>query len=510
MLWLWITLGLVALVALYDVTQRRRGILRNFPVVGHLRYWLIRIGPELRQYIVAHNREERPFNRLEREWIYHSSDRKNNYFGFGTDEELYAVGYPIIKHAVFGHPLASGTGNVKGQRCEIPCAKIVGGARGRKGAWRPPSIFNVSAMSFGALGANAISALNLGAKAAGCYHNTGEGGVSRYHRLGADLCWQIGTGYFGARAADGTFDLARLKATVAETPTLRLIELKLSQGAKPGKGGVLPAAKVTAEIAAARGVPMGRDVLSPSQHSAFRDVAGMLDLIERIAAETGLPVGIKAAIGQLEEWHELAEAMRATGKGPDFITIDGGEGGTGAAPLTFADHVALPFKLGFARVYRIFLDAGLADDIVWIGSGKLGFPDRAIVAMAMGCDLVNVAREAMLSIGCIQAMKCHTDHCPSGVATHNRWLQRGVVPEVNADRLVGYFDAFRGEVQAVTYAAGYAHPGMFTPHDVEVSAGPNIFKTLFEILGYDKKQYAPGRPPHYKNGTLTPAASPIR
>ena len=501
MLWLWITLGFFALVAVYDLTQRKKSILRNFPVVGHLRYWLIEIGPELRQYIVAHNREERPFNRLEREWIYHSADRKNNYFGFGTDEEIYSVGYPIIKHAVFGHPLASGTGNVKGQHCEIACAKVIGEARGRAKAWRPPSVFNVSAMSFGALGANATAALNLGAKKAGCFHNTGEGGVSRYHRLGADLCWQLGTGYFGARGSDGSFDLERCKATVKDVPQIRMIELKLSQGAKPGKGGVLPAAKVTAEIAEARGVPVGKDVLSPSQHSAFRDVDGMLDLIECIAGETGLPVGIKAAIGQLDEWHELAQKMKATGKGPDFITIDGGEGGTGAAPLTFADHVALPFKLGFARVYRIFLDAGLADDIVWIGSGKLGFPDRAIVAMAMGCDLVNVAREAMLSIGCIQAMKCHTDGCPSGVATHSKWLQRGLVPEVNADRLFGYFEAFRGEVLSVTYAAGYAHPGMFTPHDVEVSAGPNVFQSLFEIFGYDKKQYAPDKPPAFKYGT---------
>jgi len=500
MLWLWITLGLLGVVGAYDLFQRKNSILRNFPVLGHLRYWLIEIGPELRQYIVAHNREERPFNRLEREWIYHSSDRKNNYFGFGTDEELYAIGYPIIKHSVFGHPLASGTGNVKGQHCEIPCAKIVGGARGRKHAWRPPSVFNVSAMSFGALGQNAIAALNLGAKKAGCFHNTGEGGVSKYHRLGADVCWQLGTGYFGARAVDGGFDIERLRATVAEVPQIRMIEVKLSQGAKPGKGGVLPAAKVTAEIAAARGVPIGKDVLSPSQHSAFRDVDGMLDFVERIADATGLPVGIKAAIGHLEEWQDLAARMRATGKGPDFITIDGGEGGTGAAPLTFADHVALPFKLGFARVYRIFQDAGLTDDIVWIGAGKLGFPDRAILAMAMGCDLVNVAREAMLSIGCIQAMKCHTDNCPSGVATHSRWLQRGLVPEVNADRLAGYFDAFRGEVMSVTYAAGYAHPGMFTPHDIEVSAGPNIFKTLHEIFGYDKKQYAPGQAPAFKHG----------
>jgi len=504
MLWLWLVLGLLALVAAYDILQRRNIILRNWPVVGHIRFWLIRIGPELRQYIVAHNREEAPFNRLEREWIYNSAERRNNYFGFGTDDEIYTIGYPIIKHSVFGHPGAAHTGNVKGQHCGIGSAKVIGAAHGRRRPYEPPSFVNISAMSFGSLGRNAVTALNLGAKGAGCFHNTGEGGISRYHRHGADLCWQLGTGYFGARGRDGEFDLERFKAVLAETPEVRLIEIKLSQGAKPGKGGVLPAAKVTHEIAEARGVPAGEDVISPSTHSAFRDVNGLVDFVEQLADVSGLPVGIKSAVGQVDQFEELAQRMRETGRGPDFITIDGGEGGTGAAPLTFTDHVALPFKLGFSRVYRIFQDAGLVDDLVWIASGKLGFPDRAIVAMAMGADLVNVAREAMLSVGCIQAQKCHTDHCPTGVTTHNAWLQRGLVPEVQAKRFVGYVEAFRGELMAVTYAAGYEHPGQFTPHDVEVSAGPNVFKSLYEVMGYDKKQYAPGRPPVWKHGSPGP------
>jgi glutamate synthase (ferredoxin) len=498
---MWWTGGILAflgLVALYDLTQRRSSILRNFPVIGHLRYWLIEIGPELRQYIVAHNREEAPFNRLERDWIYHSADRKNNYFGFGTDDQVYGIGYPIIKHAVFGHAACSVTGNVKGQHYDVPCAKVIGRTHDRARPYRPPSIINISAMSFGSLGRNAVSALNLGAREAKCFHNTGEGGVSAYHKHGADLCLQLGTGYFGARTLDGEFCLDTLRKTVEETPQIRLIEIKLSQGAKPGKGGVLPAAKVTAEIAEARGVPVGKDVLSPSGHSAFHTIDQLIEFVERLAGATGLPVGIKAAVGQVDEFHELAAKMKATGQGPDFITIDGGEGGTGAAPLTFADHVALPYKIGFARVYKIFQDADLADDIVWIGSGKLGFPDRAIVAMAMGADLINVAREAMLSIGCIQAQKCHTDRCPTGVATHNRWLQRGLVPDVNGARLAGFLEAFRGEMMGVTYAAGYHHPGQFTPHDIEISAGPNIFKSLHEILGYDKKQYAPDVPPRFK------------
>ena len=503
MLWLYIVLGVLVLVAIYDITQRKSSILRNFPVVGHLRYWLIEIGPELRQYIVAHNREEAPFNRLEREWIYTSSERANNYFGFGTDDEMYGIGYPIIKHAVFGNPAAAKTGNVKGH-CGIPCAKVIGGPRGRKRPYQPDSIINVSAMSFGSLGKNAIEALNLGAKQAGAFHNTGEGGVSKYHRMGADICWQIGTGYFGARTLEGAFDLDRLKDTVAAVPQIRMIEIKLSQGAKPGKGGVLPGAKVTPEIAEARGVPVGKDVISPSLHSAFSNTDELIDFVERISDASGLPVGIKSAIGQIADFEELAERMKNRGEGPDFITIDGGEGGTGAAPLTFADHVSLPYKLGFSRVYEIFLEAGLTDDIVWIGSGKLGFPDRAIVAMAMGADLVNIAREAMLSIGCIQAQKCHTGKCPTGVTTHNRWLQRGLVPGVNAKRLAGYIEAFRGELLGVTYATGYDHPGQFTPHDIEISAGPNVFKSLYEVFGYDKKQYAPDADPVYKHGAAGP------
>ena len=498
MLWLQIAGGLLVVVFLHDILQRKRQILHNFPIVGHLRYLLIEIGPELRQYIVAHNREEAPFNRLEREWIHHSADRANNYFGFGTDDEIYNIGYPIIKHAMFGNPLASGTGNKKGTSYDVPCAKVTGEAHGRRKPYRAPSIINISAMSFGALGKNAIAALNLGAAKANCFHNTGEGGVSKYHRLGADLCWQLGTGYFGARNDKGEFDIDRMRQTVEQLPQIKMIEIKLSQGAKPGKGGVLPAAKVTSEIAHARGVPAGEDVLSPATHSAFCDVDELIEFVERIADVSGLPVGIKSAIGQLEHWHELAAKMKATGKGPDFITIDGGEGGTGAAPLTFADHVSLPFKLGFERVFRIFTDAGLADDITWIGGGKLGFPDRAIVALAMGCDLINVAREAMLAIGCIQAQKCHTGRCPAGVATHNWWLERGLVPAVQGDRFAGYIESFRGELMGVTYAAGYEHPGQFTPHDVEVSSGPNKFSTFYDLFGYDKKQFAPDKEPRFK------------
>ncbi|GIS59038.1 MAG: hypothetical protein CM1200mP2_12630 [Planctomycetaceae bacterium] len=250
----------------------------------------------------------------------------------------------------------------------------------------------------GSLGYRAVSALNKGAQAAGCYHNSGEGGVSPYHRLGADVIWQLGAGYFGARDADGRFSLDRFAGAIEECPQVRAVEIKLSQGAKPGKGGILPGAKVTPEIAEIRGIPVGEDCLSPNAHPEFRTVDELMDFIERIADRTGLPVGIKSAIGQLEFWNELAERMVERNEGPDFISIDGAEGGTGAAPLTFADHVALPFKIGFQRVYPIFQQAGLSKDITWIGSGKLGFPDRAIVALTMGFDVIQVAREAMLAM----------------------------------------------------------------------------------------------------------------
>ncbi|MCC7441884.1 MAG: FMN-binding glutamate synthase family protein [Bdellovibrionales bacterium] len=492
--WGWAGLALVGAVLGLAVRDRffsTDNILRNVPVVGHLRYLLIELGPELRQYIVAGNREEAPFNREERDWIYRSARGENNTFGFGTDDQVYGVGYPIIKHAVFPHGDVAHSGTSKDKAAPIPSAKVLGEAHGRKLAWRPPSIVNISAMSFGSLGQNAVESLNRGAAMAGCYHNTGEGGLSPHHRHGADVIYQVGTGYFGCRDAEGRFSIDALQRTIDGAP-VRGIEIKLSQGAKPGKGGILPGRKVTAEIAAARGVREGQDCISPNSHSAFKDVPSMVRFIESVAAATGLPVGVKSAIGHLSFWEELAAHMKSSKKGPDWITIDGGEGGTGAAPLTFADHVSLPFKVGFTRVYRIFLDHRITERVAWIGSGKLGFPDRAIVGFALGCDLINMAREPMLSIGCIQAQKCHTDHCPAGVATQNKRLQRGVDPDVASIRYARFAESLRAEILAVTHAAGYEHPSQFTARDIEVGAGPGTFKTLEEVYGYTpaKVEYA--------------------
>jgi glutamate synthase domain-containing protein 2 len=488
MLALWISLGAAgaALVALWihDRFVSSDPIIRNYPVFGHFRYLLIEAGPKLRQYIVADNREELPFNRDERDWIYRSADGENNYFGFGTDDQILGIGYPIIKHAVFPYGEEAFTGSAHDKNHDVPAAVTLGEHRKRAKPWRPTSIINISAMSYGALGAHAVRALNEGAQRAGCYHNTGEGGVSPHHKLGADLVWQVGTGYFGCRTLDGNFSLEKLQETLATTPTVRAIEIKLSQGAKPGKGGVLPAAKVTAEIAAIRGVRAREDCISPNSHKAFHDVPSLIEFVEKIAGATGLPVGIKSAIGHLPFWKELAQAMKSTGKGPDWITIDGGEGGTGAAPMTFADHVSLPFRVAFPRVYRCFLEQGMADRVAWIASAKLGFPDRAIVAICLGADMINVARESMLAIGCIQAQKCHTGDCPAGVTTHNPSLQRGLIPAVQAQRFARYIQTFRNELHALTHACGYQHPSQFTADDVEISAGPARFTTLRELEGY--------------------------
>jgi len=482
-----VVLGIVLAIVLHDVLQRRHAILHNFPIVGHFRYWLEAIGPELRQYWVANDKEERPFNRADRAWIYASAKGENNNFGFGTTENIYDIGYPIIKHATFPFPESNFHGfGPDGDKTAIPSLKVLGGVRGRRKAFRPASIINVSAMSFGALGERAVRAINRGCREAGCLQNTGEGGISVYHCNGGDLIYQLGTGYFGSRDEHGRFSLEKMLARLEQTPTVRGIEIKLSQGAKPGKGGILPGAKVTAEIAGIRGVALGKDCVSPNAHSAFTTVDELIDFVELLADRTGLPVGIKSAVGELRFWEELARRMLKRGAGPDWITIDGGEGGTGAAPLAFTDHVALPFKVGFARVYQIFLDAGAADQVTWIGSGKLGFPDRAIIALAMGCDMINIAREAMMAIGCIQAQRCHTDGCPAGVATQNKWLQAGLDVEQKAIRLGRFVKSFRKELLTLTHAAGYRHPAEFSGRDIEVSTGADRFTPLDDVLGYRK------------------------
>ncbi len=490
--WGWILIAFI-LIATRDVLQPKHSISHNFPIVGHLRFLLEKIGPELRQYLVANNREELPFNRIERGWIYASAKHENNYEGFGTDRDIYAHQHIFVNNAMMPFTIGKNHPNAI-DNCFLPCAKVMGVYNKRKKPFRPASIINVSAMSFGSLSARAIESLNKGVQLAGAYHNTGEGGLSPYHSNGGDVVFQIGTGYFGVRDNNGNFSMDKLVKLVTENSFIKAIEIKLSQGAKPGKGGVLPGAKITKKIAKIRGVEMGIDVISPSSHSTFSTIPEMVDFIEAIAKKTGLPVGIKAAIGKLEQWYLLAEFMKETGKGPDFITVEGGEGGTGAAPPSFADHVSLPWVYGFSDLYKVFKKQGITERIVFIGSGKLGFPAKAAMAFAMGADCINVAREAMMSIGCIQAQVCHTNRCPSGVATQSRWLQNGINVPLKSERLAQYFKTFRKELVEITHAAGYEHPCQFTMSDIDVNVDDHhLSKELDKTYMYNKT------PVHYTN-----------
>ncbi len=467
----WVLIGIgaaLALVALYDVLQRRHTILRVFPVIGHLRYILEAFGPELRQYIVTSNDDERPFSRNQRRWIYASAKGQNSSFAFGTDAEFERTpGYLIISPSAFPAPPPAG-----GDPADwpLPAAKVMGATRGRARAFRPASVVNVSGMSFGALSARAVESLNAGARIAGCMQTTGEGGLSPYHLQGGELVMQFGSGWFGARDARGRLDLPALVELVDQHP-VRAIELKLSQGAKPGIGGMLPGSKVTPEIARIRGVEPWQPCESPPVNPEFHTADQLLDVVERIAEATGLPVGIKSAVGGVGFWDELATLMETRTRGVDFITIDGGEGGTGSGPLSFVDHVGLPYRLAQARVLRAFAERGIHHDVVWIGSGRLGLPEESIMAFALGADMVNAGREAMISIGCIQAQRCHTGHCPSGVATQSKWRQRGIDPVLKAERAGAYVVAMRREITRLARSTGVGHPSQVSLEHIEVLEG---------------------------------------
>lgn len=467
---MWIVLVIfvvLAIVVAYDLLQKKHTILRNFPIIGHFRYILEAIGPELRQYIVTSNDEERPFSRDQRRWIYASAKGENNTSGFGTDNKLEdSPNYLIVKNSAMALPGPPDGGHSLDDKHDIPCGRVLGEWRDRPGAFRPASAIYVSGMSFGSLSGPAVEALNRGVAIDGSMQNTGEGGLSKYHRHGGDIIFQIGTAYFGCRDKYGEFSMDQLLATIDGAP-VRAIEIKLSQGAKPGQGGVLPGAKVTQEIADVRGVPAGKTVVSPPSHREFDDVPGLIDFAERLADATGLPIGIKSAVGDDSMFYELAEEMKAQQRGPDYVVVDGGEGGSGAAPFTFTDHVAFPFRAAFSRVYRAFASHGMHKHVLFAGSGRLGLPERALFAFGMGCDMVAVGREAMLSIGCIQAQRCHTGHCPTGVATQNPWLMRGLDPTSKSARLANYLKTLRMEILWLSRAIGVPHPGLTTVDDFD-------------------------------------------
>ncbi len=483
--------GILLVIAIYDIFNKKHTIKSNFPLIGRLRYLLESIGPEMRQYVVASNREEQPFNRVWRSYIYASAKKENNLTGFGSDADFNKPGHFFIKTSAFPTNI-NNTFNATSDSA-LPCAKTVG--PNRKNPYRPNSVINISAMSYGALGSKATEANNRGAWKSHAYHNIGEGGFSKkYHKRGADVVFQIGTGYFGCGYTDKHgfrhFDINKLVELVEENKCIKMIEVKLSQGAKPGKGGILPGSKVTKEIAEIRGLEVGKDVHAPAYHSAFSpDVDSLVSFVEMIADKTGLPVGIKSAVGKVDFWKDLAHCMIRRNEGPDFIAIDGGEGGTGAAPSSFADNVSLPFDEAFSEVYKAFLSTynkEIINKTVFIASGKLGHPSHAVKAFAMGADLINIAREVMISAGCIQAQKCHTGNCPAGIATHKWWLQKGFDVNNKSERVGNFINTLKKDIIQITHASGYIHPCQFNMSDVVLNTGNSSRKTLAEVYGYHK------------------------
>lgn len=469
-------------LTLYSFIQKKHTLLRVYGPFALFRYFAEWMRPFVQQYWIQSDTQERPFTREQRTTVYRLAKGENDVQGFGSIQDFDEQGHLIIKQRNFGR-----TPTPQVMPDYLPCAKVIGTHRRRP--FRPQSIINVSGMSFGALSAKAVQCLNKGAYFSMAYQNTGEGGLSPYHLQGGDLILQIGTGYFGYRNADGTFNLQAMVDKVKSTPQARAIEIKISQGAKPGKGGILPGVKVTQEIATARGIQIGQDAKSPECHSAFGTIAELIDWVEQIAEATGLPVGIKMAIGHADEIYELAKLMSDTGRGPDFITIDGGEGGTGAAPTAFADTVSLPFREAFYTVYTIFKHYGLTERVVFIGSGKLGFAQDALAAFAMGVDLINVGRESMFALGCIQALQCHTDECPTGVTTQKKWRQWGIDFADKSARVGHYLQNLRKSIHEITHAAGYIHPAQFGMDDVLLHTGDMHQHTPFsEIFGYQKVQ----------------------
>ncbi len=455
--WLWWGLAvMVPYIALgvHDMNQKSRALLRNYPVIGHGRYVMELVRPEIQQYFVESNLDGRPFHRNERSIVYQRAKGVIETMPFGTQNDVYESGYEWINHSLA--PV---------EHLHDEPRVVVG--MGRCAKPYSMSRFNISSMSYGSLSRRAVLALNKGAKLGGFAHNTGEGGIAPAHlEYGGDIVYQIGTGYFGCRAADGGFDLEKFKVTAAHE-TVRMIEVKLSQGAKPAHGGILPAKKVTAEIAQIRGVPMGKQVDSPPRHRAFSTPSGLLDFIELLRKESGgKPVGFKLCIGQPEEFVAIVKAMVDSGKFPDFITVDGGEGGTGAAPFEFSDSVGMPLRDGLAFAHNILTGAGVRETLVLIASGKIITGFHMFRAMALGADACNSARGMMFALGCIQARRCNHNDCPVGVATTDPKLDKAIAVDDKAMRVDRYHQRTVASFLEMLHAAGLSHPSQIRPEHV--------------------------------------------
>jgi len=485
----WPLLVLVPLVALgsYDVVQKRHSILRNYPLLGHLRFILEDFGPELHQYFVESNTDGAPFDRDQRSLIYERAKNVNDKKPFGTELDTYTTGYGWIAHSLTPKPVVEDA--ARALRVDV--------GKGRCAQPYSASVLNVSAMSFGAISPHAVLAINAGARKGGFAHNTGEGGCSRYHREpGGDLCWQIGTGYFGCRTDDGRFahDLFREQARMDQ---VKMIEIKLSQGAKPGHGGILPAAKVNAEIAAARKVAEGKDCVSPSSHSAFDTPIGLLEFVSELRELSGgKPVGFKLCIGDPVEFLSICKAMVESGLVPDFITIDGAEGGTGAAPQEFSDHLGVPLREGLLLAQNALVGCGLRDELKLAASGKCTSAFDIAVALALGANWCNTARGFMMSVGCIQAQSCHTNGCPVGVATQDPNLYRALVVSDKAERAYHFHRNTVNALAEFTAAAGLDHPNEFRPAHLWERVSPTraqAFDQIYDLI--EPGQLIDGRAP---------------
>jgi glutamate synthase domain-containing protein 2 len=441
--------GGLTTVGIGDLLQKRHSVLRNYPIMAHLRFMIEEIRPEIRQYLFESETDGSPFSRDRRALVYQRAKMQLDKRPFGTQLAVYSDGFEWLLHSLAPRPVVKEPFRIVigGPDCKLPYSA---------------SVLNISAMSFGSLSANAIRALNGGAKIGGFMHDTGEGGFSPYHaEKGGDIVWEIGSGYFGCRTPEGVFSPEKF-TEAAKNPQIKMIEIKLSQGAKPGHGGVLPAAKVTAEISAIRGVAQGRDCVSPPGHSAFTTPLEMMGFIKQLRdLSGGKPVGFKLCVGQPVEFLAICKAMLETGVAPDFIVVDGKEGGTGAAPLEFMDHLGMPMREGLSFIHNALVGIGLRDRVKLGCSGKILTAFDMARAMALGADWCNSARGFMFAVGCIQSLSCHTDTCPTGVATQNPWRARAIDVPDKTERVANFHRATLQSLAELTAAAGLDHPKQF-------------------------------------------------
>jgi glutamate synthase domain-containing protein 2 len=452
--WLALLTGFLSVVGIRDLTQTRQSIRRNYPILSHLRFFLEEIRPEIRQYFLESDTEAQPFSRNQRSIVYQRAKNIVDKRPFGTQSDVYRPDYEWINHSVAPAEIADHDFRIRvgSSQCAQPYSA---------------SVFNISAMSYGALSPTAVLALNEGARRGRFFHDTGEGSISRFHREpGGDLVWEIGSGYFGCRNPDGTFSEEKFAANAA-SPQVKMIEIKLSQGAKPGHGGVLPGAKVTKDIAEARGVPEGEDCISPPRHSAFSTPIGLLQFVARLRALSGgKPVGFKLAIGHPWEWFGIAKAMVETGIVPDFIVVDGGEGGTGAAPLEFTDHVGAPLQEGLMLVHNTLVGIGRRGEVRIGASGKIVTAFDLVRSFALGADWGNSARGFMFALGCIQAQSCHTGKCPTGVTTQDPKRYQALVVPDKAERVFHFHQNTLKALKELIAAAGLSHPEQVGPEHI--------------------------------------------